>query len=371
MRVLLALSSLKVGGAEHNVVSVLPHLQAEGIDLRLCTLTKRNDSHLADIVHTSGVPRFDADARRLLDPRGFRRFLDIVRSQEIEIVHAEDQYTTFFGALAARLSGARFVFTRHNVLEEETNAREWVRNRLVVPSTRGAARGIAVSHAVAAAYRRLSGLTEDRIVTVHNGIDLTAYDSGISRMATRAALGWAPKERILIFVAVMRPDKGHDILFKALPAIQSRCPDVRLVLVGGGTHLDARRREAAPLGDRVQFLGQRDDVPQLLEAADLFVSPSRNEGLPTVVIEAGAAGLPAVATNVGGTSEIVEDGVTGFLVPSEDPRCLADAVVAILADTDRKQRMGAAASTRIRTHFTLQAQARKTAAIYREVIRGG
>jgi glycosyltransferase involved in cell wall biosynthesis len=118
----------------------------------------------------------------------------------------------------------------------------------------------------------------------------------------------------------------------------------------------------------VQFLGQRDDVPRLLKAADLFVSPSRNEGLPTATIEAGAAGLPSVATRVGGTGEIVQDGVTGLLVPPEDPGRLAEAAVAILADSDRRKRMGIAAAARVREHFTLQAQARSTARVYERVV---
>ena len=129
----------------------------------------------------------------------------------------------------------------------------------------------------------------------------------------------------------MRPDKGHGVLFEALPAILEHCPKTRLVLVGAGPYATAVREKAKSFGDTVDILGERHDVPRLLGASDLFVSPSRNEGLPTVIIEAGAAGLPTVATDVGGTREIVKDQITGILVSPDRPDQLAGAVIRTLA----------------------------------------
>lgn len=368
IRVLVTLSSLQVGGAERNVVSLLPHLRREGIDVSLCTLSARFDSYLASIVQAENMPRLDLGARRLLDPVAFTRFLSVVREKSIDIIHAEDQYATIFGALAARLTKARLICTRHNVVEEEGKLRESIRNRLQIRAANTSVRCIAVSDAVAEAYHELSGMPRDRIVTIYNGIDLSPFEAPPTRKQTRSDLGWAEDEQIIIFVAVVRADKGHDILFRAYPEIRASIPKTRLVLVGDGPHLAIRRREAQEFGDHVQFLGHRDDVPNLLAAADLFVSPSRNEGLPTVLIEAGAAGLPVVATDVGGTREIVENDVTGFIVPPESPESLARAVIDALNGLPMKKRLGDAAVRRIQNNFTLRMQAERTARLYCRVL---
>ena len=167
----------------------------------------------------------------------------------------------------------------------------------------------------------------------------------------------------------MRPDKGHGVLFEALPAILEHCPKTRLVLVGAGPYATAVREKAKSFGDTVDILGERHDVPRLLGASDLFVSPSRNEGLPTVIIEAGAAGLPTVATDVGGTREIVKDQITGILVSPDRPDQLAGAVIRLLQDPLRMRAMGSAAAAHIRSQFTLESQAISTVALYRDALR--
>ena len=194
MRVLIVLSSLKVGGAERNVIQLLRYIQAEGVDLRLCTLTARQDSYLADTLKTLSVPRYNVDAKRLLDLAGFRRFLDVVRSQRIELIHAEDQYATIFAALAARMSPAKFVFTRHNVREEQSDMRERARARLLLLSTNSASRCIAVSHSVANAFASESRMPPERIVTIRNGIDSAVFETEKSRL--ELARSWVGRQII-------------------------------------------------------------------------------------------------------------------------------------------------------------------------------
>jgi glycosyltransferase involved in cell wall biosynthesis len=118
----------------------------------------------------------------------------------------------------------------------------------------------------------------------------------------------------------------------------------------------------------VEFLGVRDDVPELIAAADLLVHPSRTEALPTAPIEAGAAGLPVVATDVGGTREIVEEGITGYLVANGDARALADRILKILGDRELAMQMGKAAQERVGRMFNLEQQAERTAKLYEQVL---
>jgi len=368
MRILITLTSLQVGGAERNVVALMPHLRNEDIDVLFCTLGTQQDSFLADTVARHGITRFDLGARRLIDLSGFQRFLRLIKEQSVDVLHAEDQYATLFCAAAAPLTGTKWIYTRHNEIEEQPNRRAKFKADLTFRAARGATRCIAVSEAIRQSFHRRAKVPIERIVTIHNGIDITPFNTGTTtKTEKRLALGWQPDDIVLIYVAVIRKDKGHDVLFEAAPRIRECAPNVKIKIVGDGPYAAVRQQEAAHLSDYVEFLGQRDDVPELLLAADLLVMPSRTEGLPTAPIEAGAAGLPVVASDVGGTGEIVEDGVTGFLVPSGDAEALAERVTQILQEPEGGARMGMNARERVQRLFTLENQAAQTAQLYRSV----
>ena len=347
MRALLTLSSLQVGGAERNVVSVLPHLQQCGIDVGLCTLGTLPDSFLAEELRRHDVPRFDLGARRLLDPIAFGRLMRLLRTFRPDVIHGEDQYASLFSAASARLLGIPFVYTRHNEREDSATFNQHARAQLTLRGARGASRVIAVSEAIRRFLAGPGGVSLERIETIHNGIDLRPFAGGASRALLRQRHGWSETERVVLMVAVVRKDKGHDVLFDAIRMVRNGVPDARFKIVGDGPWLARRRSEAADLSDCVEFLGNCNDVPDLLMAADLLVSPSWTEALPTAPIEAGAAGLPVVATDVGGTREIVEHGVSGYLVASGDAGGIAARISEILADRSLAARLGGAARERV------------------------
>jgi glycosyltransferase involved in cell wall biosynthesis len=373
MRVLLMLSSMAMGGAERNIAAVLPHLSAvEGVQLTLGTLNTRRDSPLAALIAQSGVPRFDMGARRMVDRQAWRRYTDFLRRERIDLVHSQDQDTHVYNALSRRFLGIPSVMTRHVMFEPFTNLKTRLRAQLVLLSARyGADRVIAVSEAVRQQFARQARLPLERIETVYNGIELEKFNTRAKRAQTRAALGWAQDAPIVIMVAVLRGGKGHDVLLEALPRLRENVPNVQIMLVGDGEERALLERMVAPHGDVVHLLGQRMDVPELLGASDVLVLPSWSEALPTVLIEAGAAGLPCVATDVGGTREIVVDGETGYVIPKGDSTALAARLTDLLTDSARARQMGEAALRRVAQLFTLPQQAQRTAAVYqRAVVRG-
>jgi glycosyltransferase involved in cell wall biosynthesis len=369
LRVALMLSGLPSTGAEGVVVHSLADLRDAGVEPVLVTLNTRRDGPLAEEVRAAGIRRIDVDARRMLDPAAIRRLVAVFRREHFAVAHANDQDSIILGGLLRRLTGTPLVLSRHVLVEPAEDARERVRARLVLEVARRAAdHVIVVAEAVGTTLSVQTGIPADRITAVHNGVELATYaPDADARAALRAELGWAPETPAVLMVAWFRPGKGHELLADIVPRVASRIPGVRFALAGGGPRLAETRRLLAPYGDTVQFLGHRADVPALLQATDVLLLPSWSEALPTVVIEAGAAGRPVVASDVGGTREIVEDAVTGHLVAPGRAGDIADRLVDVLADRSAAQKMGRLAHERIAAHFTVSAQVRATVDVYRGV----
>ncbi|HEX8991326.1 MAG TPA: glycosyltransferase family 4 protein [Anaerolineales bacterium] len=371
MRVLWMLSGIAMGGGERNIVSVLPHLRDSGITVYLCTLNRRRDSPLAQVFAESGIERFDLGAKRMVDPGAWRRFSELLTRLKVDLVHAEDQDTIVYTALAHRLHAVRTVMTRHVMEEPVTSWKTGLRAQLVLWSARfGMNRIIAVAEVVRRQFAQQTHVPLAKIETIYNGIELEKFNTRGRRDAIRAKLGWDSHRRIAAFVSVMRPGKGFEVLFQAIPKIKAVIPDFQVKLVGSGPLEAELREQAAPLGDAVEFLGQRMDVPDLLGASDLLIQASWSEALPTVLIEAGAAGLPVVATSVGGTREIVQDGKGGFLIPAGEAGALADRTVEILNSPALADEMGRTAHDFVVKTFSLQRQAEQTVALYQAVLAG-
>ena len=183
------------------------------------------------------------------------------------------------------------------------------------------------------------GCRPEQVVVVRNGIDLERFD----RLAALAPEGPLPEgDPLVAVIANLWPVKGHAVLLEAAARVRAQLPGARFALVGDGPERPAlvRRAEALGLGDAVRFLGTRYDVPALLSRAHALCHPSHAEGLPNALMEGMAARLPAVATAVGGIPELIEDGLTGYLVRPCDPAALADRLVALLADRDQARAMG-------------------------------
>lgn len=359
-----------MGGAERNIVSVLPYLQNKGVHIDLVTLTTRWDSPLADELAQTGIQRINLEAKRMIDPDAWSRFVKLLRDGRYDVIHSQDQDSNIYNALAHVRHKQTTVMTRH-VLEEASDSwKENVRARMLLVSARvGFDRVIAVSEAARQRFASQTGLPLTRIETIYNGIHLEQFATRVERDATRTQLGWKPEEKIVIMVAVLRRGKGHEVLFDAIPALRQRCPEARIKLVGDGQLYDTLAQAAQAHADVVEFMGQRMDVARLLGAADVLVLPSWSEALPTVLIEAGAASLPVVATDVGGTSEIVVNGVTGWIVAPGDAASLADRMAHVLEHPEESRRMGEQASERVNELFSFEQQAARTVDLYERVLR--
>ncbi|MBN2469888.1 MAG: glycosyltransferase family 4 protein [Anaerolineae bacterium] len=369
MRVMMMVSGLPIRGAERNMVNVLPVMQQAGVDVVLGTLNTRRDGPLAEVFAQTGIERLDMGARRMLDPAAWQRFTAALRARQIDLVHAQDQDTIIYAAAAHLRLGMPAVMTRHVLFEPATGIKTWARARLVLLAARyGFDRIVAVSEAVREQFAALAGLPPARIQTIYNGLDMEHFLAAEDRAALRARFGWGAEEQVVLLIAALDEGKGHDVLLRAIPAVQAARPDARFKLVGRGPLEATLRAQIAPFGPAVELLGQRTDVPALLAAADAVVQTSWAEALPTVLIEAGASALPVVATDVGGSAEIVADGETGYIVPPGDAAQVAGRLVALLEDPAGAAAMGQRARARVLAMFSLPEQVRQTVALYESVL---
>jgi len=204
------------------------------------------------------------------------------------------------------------------------------------------------------------------IVQVYNGIEAEQYEGESTAAELRAELGLPATAPLVGIVARLDPIKDHKTLFLAFAKVRERFPDAALLCVGEGAEEKNLKRLATP---GIHLLGERRDVPRILRGLDLFVLSSRNEGIPYTILEAMAAGLPMVATRVGGNPELVEEGVTGRLVPAGDPTALADALAAYLASPETRAAHGAAARERVHRLFGTDVMVRAYERAWRECAR--
>lgn len=377
MKPLVLISGLASGGAERITVSFLRHLQEQGEAVPLCTVTARHDGPLAEELALAGIVRFDLGARRLADPLAVARLLALVHRRGFDLVHAHGQDAAVLAHWARRLARFRLVITRHVMEEPMTGRRQRLRARAACAAIRRADAVVTVSHAIAQRLVELSGRPREAIHVIENGIELERFDISAPtvRQRVRESLGASPEDPLVLVPAALRDGKGHEILLRALPALRRRVPAVRVLFAGAGEREAALRKEARAVGDAVQFLGLRTDVPELMNGCDLVVLPSATrsdgtveEALPTVLIEAAAAGRAVVATRLSGIPEIVVDGRTGLLVPPGDPAALADAIATLLLDGARARAYGAAARRLARQRFAIESQITHTVALWRRVL---
>jgi glycosyltransferase involved in cell wall biosynthesis len=316
----------------------------------------------------AGVAVADLTRAGAFDFRSLFRLVGLMRSQRIDLVHTHLVHGGIMGRIAARLAGVRrVVTTRHYGTEEKERSLLY---RLEDRMTRRNDRVIAISQAVRQhlADRRIA--RPERVRVVHNALDQHLF--GNDPPPPRSGPGRPP---VLGSIGRLRPQKGFSHLLDAVRLVRAEHPGTTLEIVGDGPlrrDLECRCREL-DLADAVRFLGAvpHSRIPQRIDGWDLFVLSSVWEGFGMVLIEAMARARAVVATRVEGVMEVVEEGVTGLLVPPSDAPALAAAVNELLRDTERRSAMGRAGRERALRLFSMERFVEQTIAVYDELLGEG
>jgi glycosyltransferase involved in cell wall biosynthesis len=382
VRILNVLFEERVGGPQLRVLQVAGRLKERGYETFVAL--PKGDPQFTRLLVQHGIPFRQLDLvrlRRSFDPRLHLRFAArfwsnvvqlrrLIRAAHIEIVHTNGLMNVQ-AAIAARLEGMGLVWHLNDVITPRPL------RRLLVPLVRRWADRIAVaSRAVAqCCFPGRSGI-EERLELLYAPVDTEKFHPQAAGAAVQRELGIGPDGPVIGLVANICPGKGHEYFLDAASLVQRRFPQATFLIVGGrlenrSDYWDALQEQTArlQLERNVIFIGRRSDVPQLLGAMTVCVQASESEACPMAVLEASASGLPVVATAVGGTPEIVEDGVTGILIEPREPAQIARAVLRLLDAPELARQMGAAGARRMKERFSLDACVETHARMYDAVLR--
>ncbi|WP_187232599.1 glycosyltransferase [Actinomadura sp. HBU206391] len=362
-RVFLLIGQLGLGGTEKQVALLARGLHGQGVDVRVLVLFK-GGAWESDL-NAAGVPVVHLGFHRRVsgwrmlpgNAAAFSRFVTYLRRARPDVLHAFLYHSYVTAAPAARLARVPVLVAGRRSLGDYKQER-----RALLAAERAATSMtdllVANAHSVADDTRRNEGVRPDKLTVIYNGLPDSAFAPAVP-----AAID--TDLPVVLSVANLKRYKGHRYLLDAVARLRPGLP-CTLVLAGEGQERPALERQAGRLGIDVRFLGARTDIDRLLARADAVVLPSLHEGMSNAVMEAMAAGLPVVASDVGGTAELLRD--RGVLVPPADAAALAAALERVLTDRSFATRLGQSARAWSRAHLHVSTMVDRHVRIYGELL---
>lgn len=366
IRVLHVLVGLTIGGAESLLADLLPLLDPERYEVAVCSL--KGWGPIGDRLAARGVEVVALGGRGRFDLRVITRLASLIRERRFDIVHSH----LFLANLVSRVTGRALRVPA--LISSQHDTEVWMRWYHLLAeraSARLADHVTGCSGAVRDYAIERMGASAGRASILYNGIDLDRFGSPPDRMVRREKWG-IPRDAPVAGVVgrLDLPKKGQDLFLEAASEVAASLPEAFFVIVGEGPSRAELERIASRggLAERVVFDSTEHSVPEVLAAFDLAVLPSRWEGFGIVLLEAMASRKAVVASAVGGVLEIVEDGVTGLLVPPDDASALARAMHGLLCDRDRCDIMGEQGRRRVEARFSIEATGAQLERLYRSLI---
>ncbi len=363
---MLISTNLAYGGAETQLVRLAIHLKRRGWNVNVVSLIP--PQAYVEELGATGIPVFSLDIKRKFpDPRPLLKLTRLIKATHPHIVHSFMVHANLLARFTRLLTPIPILICSVRSIYEGNCFREFL-YRLTDTFCDLTTQ---VSRAGLERYVSKRIVPSHKIRYIPNGVDTEQFkpDPHI-RLQVREKLGL---EKNFVWLAVGRFDvpKDYPNMLQAFSQVVKEKPESFLLIVGDGLLRRSIEKLAFKLkiDDRVRFLGTRQDIPQLMNAADAYVMSSKWEGMPNVLLEASACGIPIVATNVGGNNEVVLDGRTGFLVPPKDPKALAEAMLNLMSLPEEKRKeMGLEARTHVETNFSLSRVVDLWETLYQELL---
>ncbi|MBK8252336.1 MAG: glycosyltransferase [Polyangiaceae bacterium] len=374
IRILYITNRFAPAGAETFILNRLQVLDRSRFEPYVAAL--RAGGKLKPEFEKLGVPTIEMGDERQLDPRSIPNLYAFLKRERIQIVEAHVLWAILISRMVARAAGVPIIITNEQNMHSGAAAHRADVRFSVDLTTRLSTACVYITHAAMKSFleeppKILQGNPIRR--RIPNGIDVQKFESiaaRIDRNEKRASLGIREGEFVIGNVGRLVPQKGQDYLIEAFAKVKKKVPNARLVIVGWGDFEPTLRSlaEKFNVANDVIFTGVRLDVAELLPTFDVFAFSSIHEAQGIAILEAMAAGVPIVSTNVDGIPDMIKHEETGLAVPSCDPAALADGVVRVFNEPDLAKKMVVAARALLQTEFTVEAAARAYERLYIELL---
>ena len=372
MRVFHVQKVTGIGGSERYLLALLPELAQRGVQVKMCVLAAGDAERFIHPLVAAGVDTVILSAGPTPNPLLVRRLHREIRAFKPTLVHTHLIHADVYGQMAARLAGVPGISTAHG---SNPFFARWPFRPAARRAGHLAARTICVSEHVARYITGLGLVEADRTRVIPLGMDAQGWMlDATERTKIRTGFGLQREHIAVGAVSRMVPYKGHDFLIEAFSQALADCPNLVLLLGGDGplrADLEALSARLTPPGS-VRFVGFQQDVRHLLNAVDVMAFPTLpgfGEGFGLAMLEAMAAGLPVVASDIDSIPEVVDEGRTGLLVQPGDRHALATAIIRLANDESLRDELGTAGRTRVEQVFSMSRMVDATLDLYREVAR--
>jgi len=359
---------MDVGGSQTHLLQVFNLIDRSRFEPTLCCLS--GEGALLEAARDTGVPVLDGGMRSGFQPhrtlRAAHRLASVLRRERVDVVHNYLLRANIVGTIAARLARVPAVLASKRGCHERRGTElagaklsNWLADRVTTNA-----------EAVREFVHDNEGCPKAKMVVIPSGVDTDRFQP-LPRGDYKARLGLHPDRPVVGVVTRMRVRKGVEEFLRAMHLVRQRFPGAQAVVVGEVT-LDEELQalvDGSGLGEDLHLLGRRTDMPEVFAAFDMFVLSSHDEGMSNAILEAMSMELPVVATDVGGTGEVVRHGESGLLVPAKDPLPLADAIAAVLGDGSRGQAMGRLGRQIVVEGFSARSMVRQMETLYLSILR--
>jgi glycosyltransferase involved in cell wall biosynthesis len=369
VRVLHILPNFGYGGAERMAVQLMQYLDRERFEVGAISLYDAVGTDMEKILAQSKIPVWYLGKRLGFDPRIFSRINAVLHSFKPHVVHTHQYVLRYVSGPALWQRIPAKVHTVHNLAEREV---DWLGRWVNRVAFKGGVIPVAIAEEVADSLSRVYGIRE--LPLIPNAIPIELYkQSPADAERWRKQAGLDPELVLFVCVARLSAQKNHALLLEAFAQGPATDPHTHLLIVGEGELELGLRKMASTLGlaDKVHFYGVRNDIPEILGAADVFVLASEWEGNPLSIMEAMASGTPVISTAVGGVPGLIEDGRSGLLVPRGDVKALAHAMRYMVQNPEIRADMGEDSRKRAIEHFDVRVMARLYEDLYERVLAAG
>ena len=348
IKIVHLVTSLEVGGAQHNMLLGLPRLNPEKYEHILISIMDR--MQMEQQFKEQGIEVHSLGLNRKIDLAVALRLGSLLKKLRPDILHTYLFHGNVLGRIVGRLVGVPII-----IGSELTIGQAGTLGKLLTKLTNPLTNAVEVnSETGGKAVVTDLGVPKEKIEVIFPGLDLNAFRGSENRAKIRSEIGVSDDQHLILFVGRLRPVKGPEHGIKAFAVAASKNPNLHLALAGEGEQRNFLENFTTELGieEKTTFLGARNDLPDVLSAADSILIPSLNEGFPRVANEAMASSKPIVATRVGGIPEAIINDVTGLLVESKDIDAMSNAIIRVSSDTELQEQLGNTARQHAEVHYS-------------------